>query len=38
MLLKTKYREQVQYLIKNNLRAYRQVSDVAGTRELQIQK
>jgi len=34
--VKTKYREQVQYLIKNNLRAYRQVSDVAGTRELQI--
>jgi len=34
--VKNKYREQVQYLIKNNLRAYRQVSDVAGTRELQI--
>ena len=34
--VKTKYREQVQYLIKNNLRAYRQVSDIAGTRELQI--
>ena len=34
--VKAKYREQVQYLIKNNLRAYRQVSDVAGTRELQI--
>tara|TARA_Y100000385_G_scaffold49289_1_gene45965 strand:+ start:1133 stop:1804 length:672 start_codon:yes stop_codon:yes gene_type:complete len=34
--VKNKYREQVQYLIKNNLRAYRQVSDVAGTRELQL--
>jgi len=34
--VKDKYREQVQYLIKNNLRAYRQVSDIAGTRELQL--
>ena len=34
--VKNKYRDQVQYLIKNNLRAYRQVSDVAGTRELQL--
>ena len=34
--VKDKYRDQVQYLIKNNLRAYRQVSDVAGTRELQL--
>lgn len=34
--VKNKYREQVQYLIKNNLRAYRQVSDIAGTRELQL--
>jgi len=36
--VKNKYREQVQYLIKNNLRAYRQVSDVAGTREIQLKK
>ena len=34
--VKDKYRDQVQYLIKNNLRAYRQVSDVAGTRQLQL--
>ena len=34
--VKNKYRDQVQYLIKNNLRAYRQVSDVAGTRQLQL--
>ena len=34
--VKNKYREQVQYLIKNNLRAYRQVSDIAGTREHQL--
>ena len=34
--VKDKYRDQVQYLIKNNLRAYRQVSDVAGVREIQL--
>ena len=34
--VKTKYREQVQYLIKNNLRAYKQVADAAGVREVQL--
>jgi hypothetical protein len=34
--VKSKYREQVQYLIKNNLRAYKQVADAAGVREIQL--
>ena len=34
--VKSKYREQVQYLIKNNLRAYKQVADAAGVREVQL--
>jgi len=32
-----KYKNDIQYLIKNNLRAYRQVSDIAGTHKIKLQ-
>ena len=35
-VVKDKYRDQVHFLLKNNLRAYRQITDVCGTRELQL--
>ena len=35
-IVKEKYRESVEYLLRNNLRAYRQISDIAETRELQL--
>ena len=35
-LVRDKYKDQIQYLIKNNLRAYRQVSDVAGTHKIKL--
>ena len=31
-----KYKNDIQYLIKNNLRAYRQVSDIAGTHKIKL--
>ena len=33
---KNKHRDSVHFLLKNNLRAYRQITDVAETRELQL--
>ena len=35
-LAKNKHRDSVHFLLKNNLRAYRQITDVAETRELQL--
>ena len=35
-VVKDKYRDQVHFLLKNNLRAFRQITDVCGTRELQL--
>ena len=35
-LVRDKYKDQIQYLIKNNLRAYRQVSDIAGTHKIKL--
>ena len=35
-LAKNKHRDSVHFLLKNNLRAYRQVTDIAETRELQL--
>ena len=35
-LVRVKYKDQIQYLIKNNLRAYRQVSDIAGTHKIKL--
>ena len=32
-----KYKNDIQYLIKNNLRAYRQVSDIAGTHKIKLE-
>ena len=37
-IAKEKHRANVEYLLRNNLRAYRQVTDVAETRELQLTK
>ena len=37
-IAKEKHRENVEYLLRNNLRAYRQVTDIAETRELQLNK
>ncbi|MFL3662311.1 MAG: ERF family protein, partial [Polaribacter sp.] len=33
---KNKHRDSVHFLLKNNLRSYRQVTDIAETRELQL--
>ena len=35
-IVKEKYRESVEYLLRNNLRAYRQVTDIAEVRESQL--
>jgi len=35
-LVRGKYKDQIQYLIKNNLRAYRQVSDIAETHSIKL--
>ena len=35
-LVRNKYKDQIQYLIKNNLRAYRQVSDIAETHSIKL--
>jgi hypothetical protein len=35
-IAKQKHRENVEYLLRNNLRAYRQVTDIAETRETQL--
>jgi len=35
-IAKEKNRASVQYLLRNNLRAYRQMSDIAETREFQL--
>ena len=35
-IAKEKHRANVEYLLRNNLRAYRQVTDIAETRELQL--
>jgi len=35
---KEKHRANVEYLLRNNLRAYRQVTDIAESRELQLNK
>ena len=35
-LVRSKYKDQIQYLIKNNLRAYRQVSDIAETHSIKL--
>ena len=35
-IAKEKHRASVEYLLRNNLRAYRQISDIAETRELQL--
>ena len=35
-LVRVKYKDQIQYLIKNNLRAYRQVSDIAETHSIKL--
>ena len=37
-IAKEKHRASVEYLLRNNLRAYRQISDIAETRELQLNK
>ena len=37
-IAKEKHRASVEYLLRNNLRAYRQISDIAETRELQLTK
>ena len=37
-IVKEKYRESVEYLLRNNLRAYRQVTDIAEVRESQLNK
>ena len=37
-IAKQKHRASVEYLLRNNLRAYRQVTDIAETRELQLNK
>ena len=36
-IVNEKYKNDIQYLIKNNLRAYRQVSDIAGTHKIKLQ-
>jgi len=36
-MVNEKYKNDIQYLIKNNLRAYRQVSDIAGTHKIRLQ-
>jgi hypothetical protein len=36
-MVNEKYKNDIQYLIKNNLRAYRQVSDIAGTHKIKLQ-
>jgi hypothetical protein len=35
-IIKNKHRDSVHFLLKNNLRSYRQVTDIAETRELQL--
>ena len=35
-IVKEKHRASVEYLLRNNLRAYRQVTDIAETRETQL--
>ena len=35
-IVKEKHRASVEYLLRNNLRAYRQISDIAETREFQL--
>ena len=35
-MVESKYSDQIQYLIKNNLRAYRQISDIAETHEIKL--
>ena len=37
-IVKEKHRANVEYLLRNNLRAYRQVTDIAESRELQLNK
>ena len=37
-IVKQKHRANVEYLLRNNLRAYRQVTDIAESRELQLNK
>ena len=37
-IAKEKHRANVEYLLRNNLRAYRQVTDIAESRELQLNK
>jgi hypothetical protein len=37
-IVKEKHRASVEYLLRNNLRAYRQVTDIAETRETQLNK
>ena len=37
-IAKEKHRASVEYLLRNNLRAYRQVTDIAESRELQLNK
>ena len=37
-IAKEKHRQNVEYLLRNNLRAYRQVTDIAETRETQLNK
>jgi len=37
-IAKEKHRANVEYLLRNNLRAYRQITDIAETRELQLTK
>ena len=37
-IVKEKHRASVEYLLRNNLRAYRQVTDIAESRELQLNK
>jgi hypothetical protein len=37
-IAKEKHRQNVEYLLRNNLRAYRQVTDIAENRELQLNK
>jgi len=37
-IAKQKHRKSVEYLLRNNLRAYRQVTDIAESRELQLNK
>ena len=37
-IAKEKHRASVEYLLRNNLRAYRQVTDIAEVRESQLNK